>query len=78
LFFGSADLGLDIAVPGTFTLTPSAAMRDALERDYEAMAGMVFGEIPRLDAVLDSAGRLEQIVNGAGMAALTTKGAQNP
>nr|CUV27707.1 conserved protein of unknown function [Ralstonia solanacearum] len=78
LFFGSADLGLDIAVPGTFTLTPSAAMRDALERDYEAMAGMVFGEIPRLDAVLDSAERFEQIVNGVGMASLTTKGAQHP
>jgi len=78
LFFGSADLGLDVAVPGTFTLTPSAAMRDALERDYEAMAGMVFGEIPRLDAVLDSAERFEQIVNSVGMASLTTKGAQHP
>jgi hypothetical protein len=29
LFFGSADLGLDTAIPGTFTLTPSSAMRDA-------------------------------------------------
>ena len=63
LFFGSADLGLDIAVPGTFTLTPSTAMRDALEKDYEAMAGMVFGDVPRLDAVLESAARFEQIVN---------------
>jgi hypothetical protein len=78
LFFGSADLGLDIAVPGTFTLTPSAAMRDALQRDYEAMAGMVFGEIPPFDAVLDSAERFEQIVNGAEMAALTTKETQYP
>ena len=73
LFFGNADLGLDIAVPGTFTLTPSAAMRDALERDYEAMAGMVFGEVPRLSAVLDSAARFEQIVNGAGMAPLVPR-----
>jgi hypothetical protein len=78
LFFGSADLGLDIAVPGTFTLTPSTAMRDALERDYEAMAGMVFGDVPPLDAVLDSAKRFEQIINSAGMAALTTKGTQRP
>ena len=52
LFFGSADLGLDSAAPGTFTLTPRAAMLDTLARDYEAMAGMVFGEVPRLDAVL--------------------------
>lgn len=75
LFFGSADLGLDIAVPGTFTLTPTTAMRDALAKDYEAMAGMVFGDIPRLEAVLESAERFEQIVNDAGMS-VTEKGAQ--
>jgi hypothetical protein len=65
LFFGSADLGLESAAPGTYTLTPSAAMLDALARDYEAMAGMVFGAVPRLDDVLASTQRLEQIVNGA-------------
>lgn len=69
LFFGSTDLGLDIATPGTFTLTPGAAMRDALARDYEAMAGMVFGEIPRLDDVLSTAERFEQLVNRAEMSA---------
>jgi hypothetical protein len=63
LFFGSADLGLDTAAPGTFTLTPSSTMRDALAKDYEAMAGMVFGAIPPLDDVLASAERFEQIVN---------------
>lgn len=78
LFFGSADLGLDTAIPGTFTLTPTAAMLDALKRDYEAMAGMVFGEVPRLDAVLASAERFQQIVNSAGMDALNMKGAQYP
>lgn len=74
LFFGSADLGLDSAIPGTFTLTPSPAMREALKKDYEAMAGMVFGDIPPLDAVLRSAEHFEQIVNGAAMATLATKG----
>ena len=69
LFFGSVDLGLDTAIPGTFTLTPSAAMRDALARDYAAMSGMIFGEIPALDAVLVSAERFEQIVNDATTAA---------
>lgn len=59
LFFGSADLGLDIAVPGTFTLTPSPAMREVIEKDYEAMAGMVFGDVPPLDAVLRSAEHFE-------------------
>jgi len=74
LFFGSADLGLDSAVPGTFTLTPNRAMREALRKDYEAMAGMIFGDVPSLDAVLHSAEHFEQIVNGAAIAALTTKG----
>lgn len=65
LFFGSADLGLDTALPGTFTLTPSATMRDALERDYEAMTGMVFGDVPSLDAVLESATRFEQFLTSS-------------
>lgn len=65
LFFGSSDLGLNTAIPGTFTLTPSPAMRDAITRDYAAMSGMVFGEIAQLDAVLASAERFEQIVNSA-------------
>lgn len=68
LFFGSVDLGLDIAAPGTFTLAPSPAMREALEKDYEAMAGMVFGDVPPLDTVLRSAEHFEQIVNAAAMA----------
>ena len=68
LFFGSADLGLDIAHPGTFTLAPDLAMCDALRRDYAAMTGMVFGNIPQLDAVLDSIGRFEQLANGPGLA----------
>jgi len=63
LFFGSADLGLKTAIPGTFTLTPSPAMRDAISRDYAAMSGMVFGEITQLEEVLASAERFEQIVN---------------
>ncbi|WP_420993006.1 nucleotidyl transferase AbiEii/AbiGii toxin family protein [Cupriavidus sp. 30B13] len=63
LFFGSADLGLDTAQPGAFTLVPSAAMRDTLARDYAAMAGMVFGDAPEFDMVLEATDRLEQAVN---------------
>lgn len=65
LFFGSADLGLDTAAHGTFTLAPSPAMRDALGKDYTAMSGMIFGEIPSLGSVLASIERFEQIVNSA-------------
>jgi hypothetical protein len=63
LFFGSADLGLDSAQPGTFTLAPADAMRDALAKDYQAMVGMVFGKVPALDAVLAAVEQLEAAAN---------------
>lgn len=63
LFFGSSDLGLDAAQPGTLTLAPGPAMREALRRDYAAMTGMVFGKVPTLEVVLDNVALLEQRVN---------------
>jgi len=64
LFFGSADLGLDVARRGTFTLATSPAMRDALLRDYEAMSGMVFGGVPPLGDVLTTIDAVERAANG--------------
>ena len=63
MFFGSADLGLDIAKPGTYTLMPEGAMRDALAKDYVAMSGMIFGAAPSLDEVLTSVEQLQQSIN---------------
>lgn len=63
LFFGSADLGLDTAAPGSFTLVPPPAMREALQTDYAAMAGMIFGDVPALDAILRSIAEVERRVN---------------
>lgn len=63
LFFGSPDLGLESAQPGTFTLSPAPAMRAALEADYRAMVGMVFGPAPTLDEVLEGVVAVEKIVN---------------
>jgi hypothetical protein len=63
MFFPSTDSGLEDAVSGRFTLTPSRAMRDTLARDYAAMAGMIFGEVPSLDDVLDAVERLEARLN---------------
>ena len=59
LFFGSTDLGLDTATHGSFTLNPPAAMRAALQADYGAMAGMVFGDVPSLDDVLETVRQIE-------------------
>jgi hypothetical protein len=63
LFFGSTDLGLDVASPGSFTLVPDAAMRQLLTKDYAAMAGMIFGNKPKFETVLQSVEKLERLVN---------------
>lgn len=63
LFFGSVDLGLNMAKRGTFTLMPPEAMHKALLRDYEAMAGMVFQGVPPLVEVLASIEAAARTVN---------------
>ncbi|MEO7181316.1 MAG: nucleotidyl transferase AbiEii/AbiGii toxin family protein, partial [Gemmatimonadaceae bacterium] len=60
------DLDLAHAVPGTLALVPPKAMRDALRRDYNAMAGMIFGTVPSFDGILTAIGEVEAIANGAG------------
>jgi len=61
--FGSPDLGLELAHPGTFSLRPSKEMVGDLRRDYDRMAGMIIGEIPRFGAVMESVGTLESCIN---------------
>jgi hypothetical protein len=62
MFFRRA--GTDTARPGSVALVPPSAMRDQLRIDYEAMAVMIFGEVPTFNAVMDSIAALEGTVNG--------------
>jgi hypothetical protein len=64
MFFNSPDLGLDRAVPGTFSLTPTDAMIEDLRRDYGRMAGMIIGDPPPFDEVMQSVAALEKELNG--------------
>ena len=66
MFFNSADLDLAHAVPGTLALVPPKEMRDALRRDYNAMAGMIFGVVPSFDGMLTAIEEVEATVNRAG------------
>ncbi len=50
-------------MPGTLTLTPPPAMRDVLRADYQAMAAMIFGEVPGFDWVISNIAELEARVN---------------
>jgi hypothetical protein len=63
MFFNTADFDLDQAVPGTLSLAPSPSMRDALERDYNAMAGMIMGPVPAFTEVMAAIADLEQRLN---------------
>ena len=53
----------DTAVPGSFTLVPSAEMRNMLGQDYQAMAAMIFGNVPSFDDIMASIAALEKAVN---------------
>ncbi len=63
MFFNSPDLGLATAAVDTFDLLPARAMIADLKRDYAAMSGMIFGEIPDFEAVLDSVAALQKRLN---------------
>lgn len=63
MFFNTPDFDLDEAVPGTFSLAPSASMLDALERDYNAMATMIMGPVPPIAEVMEAVSSFETRLN---------------
>ena len=63
MFFDRPDYDLASAEPGSFALAPVEGMTDALRRDYASTAGMIFGEPPAFDAILDSIKQLEAAAN---------------
>lgn len=65
VFFARKDHRLDLAQPGTFTLTPNEGMSKALEADYAAMRGMIHGEIPSWRDILESVASAELVLNAA-------------
>ncbi len=65
MFFNSPDLSLATASPGTFALVPAEPMIADLRRDYTAMSGMIFGDVPAFDAVLESIKEFEIWLNDA-------------
>jgi len=63
MFFSSPDFDLDHAVPGTLTLVPPPAMLEPLERDYDAMAGMIMGAVPPFAEVMETVSAFAQRLN---------------
>lgn len=63
MFFNRPDFRLETATPGSFAVVPIDKMRDALRRDYDAMAGMIIGAPPRFEDVIASIALLEERLN---------------
>jgi len=63
MFFNRPDFDLVHAHAGTFSIAPPPAMVEVLRRDYQAMAGMIFGGTPKIEDVLDTVQKLEQQIN---------------
>ena len=63
MFFNSADLDLKNAIPGSLALTPTLGMVEDLKRDYQAMSGMIFGEVPEFSDVIHAISDLEYEIN---------------
>ncbi|KUM25217.1 hypothetical protein AU467_04380 [Mesorhizobium loti] len=66
MFFNSPDLNLATAVPGSFTLSPSREMAAELARDYTAMKGMIFGDAPAFENILERVAKFEADANARG------------
>ena len=56
----------DLAVPGSLRLVPQGAVLAALEADYQAMAGMIFGPIPSFADIVAQLHALENDINESG------------
>lgn len=66
MFFNRPDFDLASAAPGSFAFAPHDAMIEQLRLDYRAMQGMIFGDPPDFEAVLDSISSLETRLNENG------------
>lgn len=63
LFFNRPDFDLASAQSPNFALCPEGAMFDNLRRDYRAMTGMIFGEAPAFEDIIESVAALEARLN---------------
>ena len=56
-------VGQGTATPGSFALVSPPAMLELLKADYQAMAVMIFGDVPTFEAVMGNIASLEATVN---------------
>lgn len=52
------------AVPGSLKLVPQSALHAVIHRDYRAMRGMIPGDVPAFNWVMEQLRRAEETING--------------
>ena len=62
-FYYSSWARYDLAIPGSFRLSPPDSQLPTLERDYRAMRDMFYREPPTFEAILAGLASLEQEIN---------------
>lgn len=62
-FYPSSWANYQTATKGTFKLLPNAHHIRSLQRDYQAMEEMIFGEKPEFEKILDLLTKYEKIIN---------------
>ena len=63
MFFNSSALDLKNTYAGIFSIVPTQGMMKELRRDYQAMSGMIFGEVPSFDEVINAISIFENNLN---------------
>lgn len=72
MFFNRSPFDLGTAKPPTFSISPKGKMLDDLRRDYHAMSGMIFGQAPSFEAVINDIAELEEALNATGEKAVVS------
>lgn len=62
-FYHQAWAKYDLAVPGSFKLSPTKRVEEILKKDYGEMQIMIFGETPSFGDIMDSIKNLETEIN---------------
>jgi hypothetical protein len=63
MFFNRPDFDLASAKALTFALCPEGDMIDDLRQDYRAMSGMIFGDPPPFEDVIEAIAELQNALN---------------
>lgn len=63
MFFNRPDFDPASARSSSFAFCPKADLHDTLRRDYAAMTGMILGEAPSFEALIESVAEIQNRLN---------------